>query len=55
MILSSSPTLNPKIDPMEKEESGSLAGFCLSVGLVGGSIASFGVRWILKGGNPFVD
>jgi equilibrative nucleoside transporter 1/2/3 len=50
MILASSPTLNPLIREEEKDISGSLAGFCLTAGLALGSVASFLVRWIVRGG-----
>jgi hypothetical protein len=55
MILASSPSLNPLIKESEKDISGSLAGFCLTAGLAVGSMTSFFVRWIVRGGNPFID
>jgi len=55
MILSSSPTLNPAIEEEEKDIAGTLAAFCLVAGLAMGSIASFAVRWLMRGGNPFVE
>jgi hypothetical protein len=48
MIIASSPSLNPAIEEDEKDVAGSLAGFCLTGGLVGGSLASFIVGWIVK-------
>ncbi|KAJ9120742.1 hypothetical protein QFC22_002673 [Naganishia vaughanmartiniae] len=48
MIIASSPSLNPAIEHDEKEIAGSLAGFCLTGGLVVGSLASFVVGWFIK-------
>ncbi|GHJ84256.1 hypothetical protein NliqN6_0658 [Naganishia liquefaciens] len=48
MIIASSPTMNPAIEEDEKDVAGSLAGFCLTGGLVVGSLASFVVGWIVK-------
>jgi equilibrative nucleoside transporter 1/2/3 len=48
MIIASSPSLNPAIEHDEKEIAGSLAGFCLTGGLVVGSLASFVVGWFMK-------
>lgn len=48
MIIASSPSLNPAIEEDEKDVAGSLAGFCLTGGLVGGSLASFIVGWVVK-------
>jgi equilibrative nucleoside transporter 1/2/3 len=50
MMLSSSPTLNPAIEEEEKDVAGTLAAFCLVAGLAMGSIASFAVRWLVRGG-----
>lgn len=49
MILSSSPSLNPKISDDEKDVAGTLAAFCLVAGLAGGSLASFGVSYLVSG------
>jgi hypothetical protein len=48
MIIAASPSLNPAIEHDEKEIAGSLAGFCLTGGLVVGSLASFLVGWFMK-------
>jgi equilibrative nucleoside transporter 1/2/3 len=48
MIIASSPSLNPAIEEDEKDVAGSLAGFCLTGGLVLGSLASFIIGWIVK-------
>jgi hypothetical protein len=50
MILASSPTLNPLVKETDKDVSGALAGFCLTAGLAVGSMMSFLVRWIVRGG-----
>ena len=48
LILSSSPALNPNIEPEEREVASVVAIFILVGGLVGGSAASFGLL-ALKG------
>jgi solute carrier family 29 (equilibrative nucleoside transporter), member 1/2/3 len=50
MIVSSSPVLNPRIKDSEKDIAGTLAAFCLVAGLAMGSIASFAVRGLMRGG-----
>lgn len=49
MILASSPGLNPRIEDGEKDVAGTLAAFCLVTGLAVGSVASFGVNWVVRG------
>lgn len=49
MILASNPVLNPRIQEGEKDVAGTLAAFCLVSGLAAGSVASFGVNWIVRG------
>lgn len=43
MILSASPSLNPRITPAERDQAGTVAVFCLVGGLVVGSGVSFAV------------
>lgn len=43
MILSASPSLNPRIAPAERDQAGTVAVFCLVGGLVVGSGVSFAV------------
>ena len=49
MITASSPALNPGVEESEKDVAGTMAGFCLVAGLAGGSVASFGVNWFVRG------
>jgi equilibrative nucleoside transporter 1/2/3 len=49
MITASSPALNPGIEESDKDVAGTMAGFCLVAGLAGGSVASFGVNWFVRG------
>ncbi|WVN85188.1 uncharacterized protein L203_100333 [Cryptococcus depauperatus CBS 7841] len=47
MIISSSPSLNPRIKDEERDVAATLASFCLVAGLAGGSLASFASTWAI--------